>query len=361
MKNRWDAKWAHPEAVEAEHWVTNLITDPRGFKEMTPEEIEGMRSAFREPIKPVYENKEDPLYADTEWKDYYTEHGCPEEKDTPPVHIIVGRPEKLKAGKKIPAVFCITGGGLTGGGTAELGLISTRKTIKDSGQKVVHVCFEYRTAPGHPYPAAVNDCHAAYLWMIEHAEELQIDTDRIVIHGGSTGGHLAWCLSFRLKRYRWCNAPMPRGVIITVPIMDDVIYNDSGRYSFVSPKSGKTEGWDHICCSENMKLWLGDLYGEPDLSPEAVPNRATLEDVKGFPPVWIPVESEFEPGRDSVYKMVSLLHEADVFCELHVWGGTNHGGAGTEGALAERQAMVSAGALGDALRYDFRRMWLLEE
>ncbi len=358
-KNRWDEKWAHPESIEDGFWVTSAMVDPQDIKKMSAEDIEKSREGFRGPIRPLLEDQNNPLFQGIVWKDYNTEHGCPEEEDAPPVHVMLGIPSDLKDNEKLPAVICITGGGLTGGGTAELGALSTRQMIVSSKQRVIQVCFEYRIAPAHPYPAAVNDCHAVFLWLVEHAQELQIDIDRIVIAGGSSGGHLAWCTAFRLKRYHWCGVPTPRGILIQVPVMDDVAFTDSFTYSYKNPETNKAECWDGECSYENCRIWLGDRFGDPTLPPEAIPNRATLEDVKEFPPVWIPAEAEFEPGRDSTYRLVSLLHKAGIFCDLHVWGGANHGfcGGGTSD-FAQRWQMIIGGALRDALVYDFRRPWL---
>lgn len=359
LLNRCNEKWAHPESVEDGFWTTDAMMDPKDIKKMSSDEIEAMRESFREPLRSIIEDKDNPDYAGIDWKDYYKEGGCPEEQDAPAVHILVGIPKDLKAEEKAGAVFCITGGGLTGGGTAELGALSTRRLVVDSNQKVVHICFEYRIAPAHPYPAAVNDCHAVYMWVIEHAKELQIDVNRIVITGGSTGGQLALCTAFRLKRYNWCGAPMPRGLIIQVPVMDDIAFTNSYAVSYENEATEKIAGWDSSCCYTNFLLWLGERFADPTLPPEAVPNRAVLEDVQGFPPVWIPAEAEFEPGRDSIYQLTALLHEAGIFCDLHVWGGANHGFCGGgDSDFAKRFQMIAAGALRDALTYDFRRPWL---
>lgn len=60
------------------------------------------------------------------------------------------------------------------------------RTPKDAGEKKL---------------PAINDLHATYVWMVKHAEELHIDSDRIILIGNSSGGHLATALSSRLKRY----------------------------------------------------------------------------------------------------------------------------------------------------------------
>lgn len=68
-----------------------------------------------------------------------------------------------------------------------------------------------------PKMRAINDLHAAYAWMVKNADKLNIDPDKIVLIGNSSGGHLATALSFRLKRYGY----QPRGCVVTMPITDD--------------------------------------------------------------------------------------------------------------------------------------------
>ena len=61
------------------------------------------------------------------------------------------------------------------------------------------VSIDYRLAPAHPYPAALEDIDVAYKFLIEHAASYKIDLNRIVIAGDSAGGNLAaaYCLKLR--------------------------------------------------------------------------------------------------------------------------------------------------------------------
>ena len=53
------------------------------------------------------------------------------------------------------------------------------------------ISVDWRRAPEHPYPAAINDAYAGLLWAVHHATELALDNSRVVIGGASSGGGLA--------------------------------------------------------------------------------------------------------------------------------------------------------------------------
>jgi len=59
---------------------------------------------------------------------------------------------------------------------------------------IVVATVDYRLAPDHPYPAPLDDCHAALSWVVDHAENLGVDTTRVMIGGQSAGGGLAAAL-----------------------------------------------------------------------------------------------------------------------------------------------------------------------
>jgi acetyl esterase/lipase len=86
-----------------------------------------------------------------------------------------------------PTLIFIHGGGWTGG-TKEASATGIPSYL-EMGMNVVNV--EYRLARIAPAPAAVEDCRCALRWVIQHAKDYGIDVNRIVLSGGSAGGHLA--------------------------------------------------------------------------------------------------------------------------------------------------------------------------
>ena len=86
-----------------------------------------------------------------------------------------------------PVVMYIHGGGWVAG-TKEGAVLQLLPYIA-LGMSVVNV--EYRMAPTDPAPAAVEDCRCALRWIVQNAAKYQFDVNRIVVAGGSAGGHLA--------------------------------------------------------------------------------------------------------------------------------------------------------------------------
>jgi len=90
------------------------------------------------------------------------------------------------AAKPLPTLIWIHGGGWTGGTKESATGIPAYLAM---GLNVVNV--EYRLARVAQAPAAVEDCRCALRWVIQHAKEYGIDPTRLVVSGGSAGGHLA--------------------------------------------------------------------------------------------------------------------------------------------------------------------------
>lgn len=93
-------------------------------------------------------------------------------------------------GKVLPLMIYLHGGGFTAG---NIHLYEKQmRLVAELG----HVCVmfpEYRLAPETPYPGAIHDCHAAVEYMYDHAEELHIDPQKIMVAGDSAGGNLTNC------------------------------------------------------------------------------------------------------------------------------------------------------------------------
>lgn len=177
----------------------------------------------------------------------------------------------------------------------------------------VIVTVEYRLAPEFPDPYPVEDCYAGLRWTAEHADELGIESNRILIGGASAGGGLAAGTAL-LARDR--QGPALIGQLLMCPMLDD-------RDQTVSTTQIDGVGvWDR---GSNITGWtalLGDRKGTDDVSIYAAPSRAT--DLSGLPPAFIDCGSA-EVFRDEDVAYATKLWESGVQAELHVWAGGFHG------------------------------------
>ncbi|HET8603822.1 MAG TPA: alpha/beta hydrolase [Marmoricola sp.] len=94
---------------------------------------------------------------------------------------------RLGAGLR-PTLLFLHGGGMMQG-DLDSHDAPCRLVAERSGVQVLAV--DYRLAPEHPFPAAVDDCAAAYAWLVKHAPELHADPARLAVGGDSAGGYLS--------------------------------------------------------------------------------------------------------------------------------------------------------------------------
>lgn len=209
-----------------------------------------------------------------------------------------------------PLIYNIHGGGMIMG-DATTGIDLVLPYVADASAVVVSV--EYRLAPEHPDPAPIEDCFAGLVWVAEHAEELRIDRDHMMVYGGSAGGGLAAGVAL-LARDR--KGPILTHQILVSPMLDDRITTVS------SHMLADDAPWDRL---DNLWGWtalLGDRRGGSDVSPYAAPARA--EDLSGLPRTYLDIGSS-EGFRDEVLDYAWRLSEAGVVVDLHMWGGGFHG------------------------------------
>ena len=238
----------------------------------------------------------------------FEERTVPGPAGEPDIALLICRPSGATGA--LAAVYHTHGGGMILGDnrTGVPALLDWAEELN-----LVVVSVEYRLAPENPHPAPVEDCYAGLLWTAEHAAELGIDPDRIVVGGGSAGGGLAAALAL-LARDR--GGPALIGQLLICPMLDD--RNDS-------PSSLQMAGrgvWDRTANDTGWTALLGAARGGPDVSPYAAPARA--DDLSGLPPAFVDVGSA-ETFRDEDVSYATRLWQAGGQAELHVWPGGFHG------------------------------------
>ena len=237
-----------------------------------------------------------------------------------------------------PGIYHVHGGGMVTGHRL-LGVQQTLPWIVDHDAVVLTV--DYRLAPEHPDPYPVEDSYAGLVWMAEHAADLGVDHDRMIIVGASAGGGIAAGTAL-LARDR--SGPRLAGQVLICPMIDD--RDATASAAQITERTTWTResnryGWSSL---------LGDRVGTEDVSIYAAPARAT--DLSGLPPTYIDCGSA-EVFRDEDVAYALRLWEAGVDAELHVWAGGFHGfemlaphAAVSQASLAARDSWV-ARTIGD--------------
>jgi acetyl esterase/lipase len=257
---------------------------------------------------------------------------------------LAGRPEvglrlfvpAAPATGPLPAVYDIHGGGFVLGSLDAIHARDTR-LCRETGAVVVAV--DYRLAPEHPYPAALDDCRAGLLWLAGAAADLDVDRSRIAVYGQSAGAGLAAALTHMTRDH---DGPALCFQYLGTPALDDRLETGSMR-GFTG-----TPGWWRANAVRSWESYLGaGVPGTDGVPPYAAPARAT--DFAGLPPAYI-TAMEFDPLRDEGIAYAQALLAAGVPVELHVFPGTFHGSVGVRDAeVSRREAAEEVAVLRRAL------------
>jgi len=209
----------------------------------------------------------------------------------------------------MPCIYFLHGSGMVMPGNRTAMDVEQLDWAAELGAVVVSI--DYRVAPEDPYPAPVEDCYAGLAWTAEHARDLSIDPTRLILAGTSGGGGLAAATGL-LNRDR--GGPRLSHQILICPMLDDREVTVSSKFEDVV--------WDRTSNAGGWRAMLGDAYGGPDVSPYAVPARAT--DLSNLPSTYLDTGSS-EVFRDEIIDYGARLAQAGVPLELHVWSGAMHG------------------------------------
>ncbi len=165
---------------------------------------------------------------------------------------------------------------------------------------------DYRLAPEHPFPAAPDDCHGAYRWLLAAGHHPR----DIIVVGDSAGGNLALVT---LHRAREAGEPMPACVVLLSPAVD---------CTFTSPSMVDNEAHDPVLHLRNLLVLrrhyvpLPQLHMHPEVSP-------IFADFTGYPPLFLQAGSS-EMMRDEAIRTAQRANAAGVHVELELWPETPH-------------------------------------
>lgn len=178
---------------------------------------------------------------------------------------------------------------------------------------IVVVSAYYRLAPQHPFPAALDDCYAAWGWVQANLSRFGVDPNRVAIGGESAGGGLAASLAQRLRDEA---GPQPAGQLLVYPMLDD---RTAARQEL---DAAQHPVWNNTSNRTGWSAYLGCPPGAPSLPAYAVPARGT--DLRGLPPAWIGV-GLLDLFLEECQDYANRLRDAGVYCDWEEVPGAVHG------------------------------------
>jgi len=243
-----------------------------------------------------------------------------------PVRLYAGR-----VGESQPCLVYFHGGGYV---VCDLDTHDTvcRRLAKESGAVVIAV--DYRLAPEHRFPAALEDCHAATQWVAADAEQLGVDAGRIAVGGDSAGGNLAAVVSIQCRD---AGGPKLGLQVLVYPVTDCTSFDTESYREF---------GEDHYLTRGMMDYFIEHYFATAQ--DRALPDASPLlaKDLRGLPPALV-ITAECDPLRDEGEAYAARLAAAGVTVTCTRYPGVFHpffslAGIMEDGRKAVRQV---AGAL----------------
>lgn len=207
-----------------------------------------------------------------------------------------------------PGMIFIHGGGFMIGNLDSHDSVC-RQLANHGGCRVIAI--DYRLAPEHKFPAAVDDAMAAAKWICEHAANLSINPERIAIGGDSAGGNLSAVVS---NQFSQNNGPKLAFQLLIYPATNRTVETDSLR----DLKQGVT-------LDERMLNYFHDEYfggtgadpSDPRISPALAPDHQLV------PPTHI-ITAEYDPLRDEGRAYYEILKAAGIQVSYHCYPGLMH-------------------------------------
>jgi acetyl esterase len=179
------------------------------------------------------------------------------------------------------------------------------------GASCVVVSVDYRLAPEAKFPVPAEDCYAALLWVVEHAEELGIDAARISVGGGSAGGNLS-AVTALMARDR--KGPPLVLQVLEIPVTDLTM----------SQPSVTENGAGFMLTKEAMAAYRDHYLADPADATNPYASPLLADDLSGLPPAVV-MTAEFDPLRDEGEAYAKRLEEAGVPVTARRWEGQFHG------------------------------------
>lgn len=239
------------------------------------------------------------------------------------------------AGEPLPVLVYFHGGGWVIGDLESSDGIC-RALANRAGCAVLSV--DYRLAPEHPFPAAVNDAYYATQWAATNASSFGGDPGRLAVSGDSAGGNLAAVVALIARDRR---EPSIQFQLLIYPVTDAACdtpsFSENGEDYFLT-KAAMHWFWNHYVRNESDRN-----------DPNACPLRAIS--FEGLPPALV-ITAEYDPLRDEGEQYAERMRAAGTPVQLTRYDGMIHGFFTMGGMIDQGRKAIeqSAEALGHAFR-----------
>jgi acetyl esterase len=192
------------------------------------------------------------------------------------------------------------------------------------------IAVDYRLAPEHPFPAAIDDCYAATTWIAANADSLNIDSRRIAVGGDSAGGNLAACVSLAARDR---NGPSLVAQILIYPVTD----TGTGTASYA-------ENADGYLLTRDSMVWFWDHYlQDKSRAGDAMVAPLQAISVADLPAATV-LTAEYDPLRDEGEAYGARLKDAGNDAVVTRYAGLIHGFFGATEVSGARDAMGQVSA-----------------
>ena len=246
-----------------------------------------------------------------------------------PIPVRLYAPEE--GGQDLPVFITFHGGGWV------LGEFEThdpfcRALANAVGCLVVSV--DYRLAPEHPFPAAVEDCYGAVEWVAEYAEDIGGDSEKLAVGGDSAGGNLTAAVTLLTRDHDGpdlCHQSLIYPAVNSPALQSFDSYEENGEGYFLE--------------YESME-WFYERYIQRDIDQRneyAAPLLA--RDLSGLPPATV-ITAGFDPLRDEGIEYAARLEEADGSVEHTHFEDMIHGFVSMKGVIDRSEDGIEAVAEG---------------
>jgi acetyl esterase len=206
---------------------------------------------------------------------------------------------------------------------------STCRALANRAGCVV-VSVDYRRAPEHPAPAALDDCVAALIWTVENFELLGVDASKVAVGGDSAGGNLA---ALVCQRVRAEFGPDIDFQLLVYPVADLTMSHPS--------IDENAEGY--FLTKRSLEWFVANYLPQGDPKDASV-SPLYADDLSEMPPALV-ITAELDPLRDEGEAYAARLREAGVPTEALRYEGQIHGFFGMATMLDDgKDALVRAGA-----------------